>query len=471
MAISSLWSLCACSPRPAFTVSVIAKANALPSPPKIVPTKEPTPVVRIAEDIDPPPSEDPVSCPPLGSVATSKVVTDTRIVRSPIPAIEGDPQTLAPLFEKLARIARGSNERVRIAVYGDSNMTPDFITGAFRRELQARFGDAGHGFVAAVRPWPWYLHQGVLHGVTKEDTWKVFATSTSHVKDGLYGFANMAGESGEPNARTWVMTAPLSKTDATKVGTRASSAEIFYLRRPYGGGFSVLVDGQKTLEVNANARAPEAGFARATFPDGAHRIEAAVRSGHSTRFFGIALERDVPGVIVDSLGTGALNYEQMMHVESNTRRAMLTERNYDLVVFLLGTNMFAPDMHAKWIKGALVDFRAALPSTPLLILSPPDVGKNNKDWNSDPRIAKMATQFREVAKAEHTLYWDFFAAMGGNGAMKNFAKNKIALRDFVHLGPLGGALMGTRFAHEIVREFSAYVEARDVAGCIETKSD
>jgi hypothetical protein len=420
----------------------------------------------------PPPADEPaavlaVSCAPLSPRSTEEVALDTRIVSAKLPPIEGDLEQLVPLYEKLGRIARGSNERVRIGVYGDSNMTPDFITGALRRELQARFGDAGHGFVAAIRPWPWYLHRDVVHGVTKEGSWKVMATSTSPIRDRLYGFANMAGESGEPNARTWVTTSPEDPKSPGGPGTRASSAQIFFLKRPYGGSFSVLVDGKKTEDVTAGQRATEAGFVRMTFPDGPHKVEAVVRLGHPVRFFGTVLERNVPGVVVDSLGTGALNYEQMGRVEESTRRAMLKERDYDLVVFLLGTNMFAPDMHEKWVKNALVDFHVTLPRTPLLMLSPPDVGKGPKDWNSDPRIEKMAKQLREIAAKEHALFWDFFMAMGGPGSMKNFAKNKIALRDFVHLGYKGGTLMGTRFAHELVRGFSAYVAEHPDTGCAE----
>ncbi len=422
---------------------------------------------RADDEPEPEPDVDAVSCPPISRDATTEVAFDTKVVKSPIPEIDGDAQLLAPLYEKLARVARGSNERVRIAVYGDSNMTTDFITGSMRRELQARFGDGGHGFVAAVRPWPWYQHVDVLHGVTKEGTWRVMATSTAPIKDRLYGFANMAGESGEPNARTWVMTRPESDKDKTLPGTRASSAEIFFLKRPAGGSFSVLVDGQKTEDVVASQRTTEAGFVHATFPDGPHKVEAVVKNGHRVRFFGFALERDVPGIVVDSLGTGALNYEQLGRVEETTRGAMLKERNYDLIIFLLGTNMWAPDMHEKWVKTAIASFRTALPTTPLMLMSPPDVGKNNKDWESDPRIEVMAKLFHDIARSEHLLYWDFWKAMGGKGSMKRFAKNNIALRDFVHLTWKGGGIMGRRFSHELVRSFTAYVSDHPEAGCTE----
>jgi len=309
----------------------------------------------------------------------------------------------------------------------------------------------------------------VEHGVTKEGTWRIMATSTAPIKDRLYGFANMAGESGEPNARTWVMTRPDTVKDKNLPGASASSVELFFLKRPAGGSFSLLVDGQKTEDVVATQRTIEAGFVRADFPDGPHKVEAVVRNGHRVRFFGWALERDVPGIVVDSLGTGALNYEQLGRVEETTRRAMLKERNYDLIIFLLGTNMWAPDKHEQWTKTAISSFRAALPDTPLMLMSPPDVGKNNKDWESDPRIEVMAKLFRDIAKSEHLLYWDFWKAMGGKGSMKQFAKNNIALRDFVHLTWKGGGIMGRRFTHELLRGLTAYTHERPEAGCVDSE--
>ena len=33
-----------------------------------------------------------------------------------------------------------------------------------RRKMQARFGDAGHGFILIANPWEWYYHNDVSHG-------------------------------------------------------------------------------------------------------------------------------------------------------------------------------------------------------------------------------------------------------------------------------------------------------------------
>ena len=53
----------------------------------------------------------------------------------------------------------------------------DYMTGEMRRLLQTAHGDAGHGFVALARPWPWYRHQYV---VTDYDTkaWEAYTVTT-----------------------------------------------------------------------------------------------------------------------------------------------------------------------------------------------------------------------------------------------------------------------------------------------------
>jgi hypothetical protein len=98
-------------------------------------------------------------CEPIDKTAYDIGPLETKVADVPLPAIVDDSSDLAPFYERLARLARGkAKDHVRIAVYGDSNMTMDFITGQMRRLFQAKFGDGGHGYVAMARPWGWYRH-------------------------------------------------------------------------------------------------------------------------------------------------------------------------------------------------------------------------------------------------------------------------------------------------------------------------
>ncbi|HLK38941.1 MAG TPA: GDSL-type esterase/lipase family protein [Polyangiaceae bacterium] len=404
------------------------------------------------------------ACPPIDAAKLAEFELDTQVLTIVPPPIVDDTHVLGHLYARLVEIARGrAKDHVRIGVYGDSNMTMDYITSAMRRALAARFGDAGHGFVALARPWQWYRHQDVRHDLQKP-LWRMFATSTNHVSDGYYGFANIAAETTTSGAVTWVETAD----DSAPMGTKCSRFDVYYLKRPRGGSFTIRVDGADLRTVSTAADGYEAGFEGVDVPDGPHKLECVAGKGR-VRLFGVTLERNPEparyGVQVDSLGVGALNFEQMTHVESTTRVQMLAHRKYDLVVFLIGTNMFAPEYHATWVKQVLTDFRTALPETPILILSPPDIVLHHVDLHSDPRIVRLAKQMKTIAAAENAAFWDFRDAMGGDAAIQRFHRMHLAEPDRVHLSRDGGAVMGNRLVYAIFKDMQKWLPDHPDAGC------
>jgi lysophospholipase L1-like esterase len=383
-----------------------------------------------------------------------------ELAQVPIPAFVDAKGSLASFDEAVASLLRGTRKtHVRIAVFGDSNMTRDFISGGMRRALQAPLGDGGHGFVALGRPWGWYSHMDVRHDHGPK--WRLFATSTHRTKDGLYGFANISTESAHPGATTWVQTAG----DEAPVGKSVAAIDLFYAKRPYGGRFAAKIDGQPKAVLSARAERTLAAHERFEVAPGAHRFEVVVEGNGPVRLFGATFETATPGVVIDSLGVGALNYEQMTHVDSETRQQLLKERPYDLVMFLLGTNMFAPDKHEIWMKTALADFAAALPRTPIVVLSPPDSGMTTKDWTSNPRLGRLSEQLRDIAARNGWAFWDFYAAMGGKGSIRHFVKEGLAERDCIHFSRDGGALMGRRIAQALVAHVGQALEREPLLGC------
>lgn len=404
-------------------------------------------------------------CPALDKELTAPFALDTKTISVQPPEIVDDKAVMAHFYTRIAELARGTaKDHVRIGVYGDSNMTADYITGQMRRTLAARFGDAGHGYVGLSRPWPWYLHQDVRHDIKLAD-WRQIATSTDQVGDGEYGFANMAAESSKAGAKAWVKTA----VDTAPIGTKVAHFDVYYLKGPSRGSFEIKIDGNLERTIATASTETEAGFERIDVEDGAHELDAVAVGNGKVRLFGATMERDPApnkfGVIVDSLGVGALNFEQMQHVESKVRVAMLQHRKYDLVVFLLGTNMFAPHLHAKWVANVLKDFRAALPEAPLLILSPPDIILKSDDPHSDPRIVNLAKQMKDIASKEGAAFWDFREAMGGDLSIKRFYKLGLAAGDFVHLTKDGGAIMGNRLVYALFAEMQGWLAKNVEAGC------
>ncbi|MBX3226998.1 MAG: hypothetical protein KIT84_41120 [Labilithrix sp.] len=429
---------------------------------RVVPAAEAataTATASAAEKAAPPPAP---ACPAPDAAKIAPFEVDKKVITADVPKLEDPSGSLASFEDKLLALARGTSKKpVRIGFYGDSNLTSDFLTGHLRRSLQGRFGDAGHGFVGLARPWAWYSHEDVHHHGTWP-LWKQFDCTTDPVVGHRYGFANMAAESSKPGAAAWAGTAG---ADA-KVGRSVSRFDVYFLKRPRGGSFDLLLDGKLQKTVRTAAADYEAGFETVEAPDGPHEIKCVVKGDQAVRLYGTTLERDDPngGVVVDSLGAGALNFQRWMLTEPVIRKAQLERRAYDVVFVWLGMNSMWLEPNRGWATDTIKQIRDALPGVPVVLVSPPDSEKHGSQ-KTDPRIMALVKQLREVAAENDAAFWDFRAAMGGDGAFLEFMKRGLAASDRVHLSREGNVVMGQRLLAALFDDVKARLDAHPDAGC------
>jgi hypothetical protein len=369
------------------------------------------------------------------------------------------PEALASFYDAAAAVLRGTaRDHVRIAVYGDSNLASDYLTGHMRRWLQGEHGDAGHGFVALARPWSHYLHMDVKHG--SKDGWNAYCTTTYPIPDHVYGLGGIVAESYRAGAKAFVETAG----DKSPIGGRVSNVEIYFLKGKLFGRFHVLVDGQRLATLDAHAEEKALGVHRFEIEDGPHRIEfESAEQARRTRLLGAVLERrDKPSFVVDSFGVGALNSLAHAREDPDINRAMLRERRYDLVVFATGSNDPFTLPRATEAMDRLIKLqREALPGVPILLLTPTDRGQRR----TFPGTLLVVTQRQEVAAAHKTALWDQFVAMGGPNGMASFRRRGLAYNDFIHYTEAGGAYIAKRLLHALWRGLEDHLESHPQAGC------
>jgi hypothetical protein len=412
------------------------------------------------------------AAPECTALETAKVTPfatcGTNVVKTPVPDIEDPTHSLAPFYERLAELERGAGARpLRIGMYGDSNLTSDFISAHLRRVLQSRYGDGGHGWISMSKPWGSYRHEDV-NFAGFWPMFKLYAPTTHTTRDKQYGFANMAAESNEIGAAAWAGT---TKDAKAKVGQTVTQFELHYLKQPRGGSFTVLIDKKEVRKVETRAEAFEAGVDTFDVEEGPHEIRCVVRGDGPVRLFGTSLDRAStdpakPGIQLDSLGAGALNFERMtgIWVAKDTRRAQLERRNYDVVVLWLGMNVMFVPPNRDWAKEVIADLKAALPAAPILLLSPGDTALDG-ETKSNPRIVSVIKQLREVATETGVAFWDFRQAMGGDGSIIGFTKRGLTGEDHIHFGPEGSRLMGDRFLCALSTSFSAHIAEHPQTGC------
>jgi lysophospholipase L1-like esterase len=360
--------------------------------------------------------------------------------------------SLQHFYDALARTEKGEPGAVtRIVHYGDSPTTADLITGDIRLLLQRQFGDAGHGFVLIAKPWAWYQHEGVdIAG----SGWQMAPASRFESRDGWFGLGGVTF-SGGPSAVSRIHWRDPGQT----------SFEVWFLKQPGGGAFTVSLDGGPAQRVETESPEKSAGFATVTAQSGAATLDLRVESG-PVRLFGISAAKPGPGVVYDTLGLNGASITvltRMFHQDHWTDE--LRHRNPQLLIINYGTNEadfadFVDKGYEKELREAIRRVRAALPATSILVMSPMDRGRKSEGGEIEtmPTIPRIVAIQRRVALETGCGFFDTFNAMGGHGTMARWyaAHPRLVSADFIHPYPAGGKIIAEIFVRELTAAFNRH---------------
>jgi lysophospholipase L1-like esterase len=372
--------------------------------------------------------------------------------------LQGAPPLLADsnggldhLYEALARTERHEPGAItRVTHYGDSPTTADLITGDIRAMLQARFGDAGHGFVLLAKPWAWYQHRGARLGGSG---WEIFPVTRFEIKDGFYGLGGVN------------FTGGASASTRIHLDDRGQSHfDLYFLREPGGGTVEVSANGAAVASVPTAGDKAFPGFASFDVPGGASSLE--LKPDGPVRLFGITTEKPDPGVVYDSIGlNGASITVLSRRFNAAHWTAELQHRHPDLVTINYGTNEagsapFIDKQYEKELREAIRRVRAALPDSSILVMSPMDRGHltGPGDIETMDTIPRIVDTQRRVAADTGCGFFDTYAAMGGAGTMSRWynSQPRLVYADFIHPYPAGGKIIAAIFVKQIESGLARY---------------
>lgn len=380
-----------------------------------------------------------VALPP----AAAEVLPPTASEKKPPRSIE-DPSghALDPFFRALAAAERKEPKAIaRITYYGDSIVATDFITATLRRKLQRRFGDAGHGFMLMANAWPGYFHNDVVRFAAPG--WQVSRVVGPFARDGLYGLGGVSFRSQGPGV--------FSRFATTKTGSFGLSVSKFvvsYLEQPSGGAMEVRIDGQPRETVETRAESMRSAWKTYEVPEGPHELE--VRAlGANVRAFGVWMERDTPGVVLDAIGIQGCRIRFLDQSDDAHWAEQLKARDPSLVVFQYGMNesedgeLFPLDQYESTMKAVLSQVRAARPFGSCMLVGPMDrADKKGDRYTSRPVVPKLAAIQRKVSGEVGCAYWDTLSAMGGFGTMGFWVQRGLGGADLAHPSSAGADLLG-----------------------------
>ncbi|WP_442799409.1 SGNH/GDSL hydrolase family protein [Pantoea vagans] len=168
----------------------------------------------------------------------------------------------------------------------------------------------------------------------------------------------------------------------------------------------------------------------------------ALTAGQQVKLGGLWLTATKPhGVIVSALGLNGAQISMLEKWQSNWTDTLALLKP-DLIVLAYGTNeSFNTDISLDEYRQTLVrqirKIRRSTPEAAILLVGPGSsimrksaVGCGQRQ---SPLLKPIIEVQKQVAKSEHTLFWDWFSWMGGDCAIEHFAAQDKARPDLIHL--------------------------------------
>jgi lysophospholipase L1-like esterase len=277
------------------------------------------------------------------------------------------------------------------------------------------------------------------------------------------------GNKGDYGLQGLAFTATSSQAYSTFTGWRKNPPpfarlEIYYQAKPGGGEFDVLVDGVSKKEISTAADVRDGKMESLEMEDGPHEVTIRPAGNGEVTLFGVAMERDEPGVVYDSLGSVGASIHWMTLPNLDEWMESLRLRHPHLVILGLGTNEsgygFLPaEQYEADYRKVIEAIRGALPDVSILIMAPMDRGTRgaNGEIVTMPAIPKLVEAQRRVALANHCAFFNTYQAMGGDGTMGRWyhGRPRLVGGDFTHPTGTGANRVGGWLVDALMEGFNA----------------
>lgn len=351
---------------------------------------------------------------------------------------------------------------VRILLFSVSLNGSDRVTSVLRHALQERFGDAGKGFVPIAPGWGAQEHQDVTWSYR---LWRTARINTGLAPDGRYGLGGvLATGSG-------IRTESIFGTVDEGPSNRAVSLfRLFYQAWPDGGAVLLQVDDEEPARVLTASSEIEDRVHEVRAPRGPHRLTVRVGDGEgSLRLYGVVMENEGPGVVVDAYMYLGANVGMMPNFDASHLETQARLRRPDLLVFWMGANdVYARAFTREWLVenygGFIANVRAGRPEASCLVMSVLDKGEDrNGRVVSRSRVPQVVDAQEAAAFAQGCAFLNLYEATGGEGSVARWHHSNPCLvgSDLLHLTAAGAERVGNILHGSLLRSYDDFLATVD----------
>lgn len=357
------------------------------------------------------------------------------------------PDALRPFFRELRALEQKSaDDNVVVSVFGNSLISGDNIVDIVRKRLQERFGDGGRGLLFAESL------KGGNHRRAATATgggWTPFSLAMGPKGVGRFALSGVFHESTRAAVTEWTIDGE-------------PRADFFWLDQDGAPLMDLRADGVR-LALIAPEGSGRAKSIRLRIPEGTKRVTLHASGAHAISY-GLALERDVPGVMLDNYGLPAAEAGKFLTADADAFSDQVKTRRPKLVVFMLGGN---EGRRLTWSRvpqkasrsripgdlARLIDRATqSVPETACLVVGPIDSVEDDS-FTTQPHVRDVIAIERRVAEEKGCAFFDLFQAMGGEGSLARFHARGWLHEDRVHPQGRGLDVLGELIASGLLRAY------------------
>ncbi len=347
-------------------------------------------------------------------------------------------------FSRLERCEKKKNTVVRVLHFGDSLIWADFVTSGFRYRFIKDFGDGGRGLVPIISKAERMIWDHSNMTPWGQVDWRIAQAWGS--PDPVLGFL---GETAFPVGGTVTMPHRLPDDPRFSPWSKVT----LYYRPPADGAtpFTVKLvhDGGTIAETVRPRPGRPCSLVEYAVPR-SRAVTITLGDLPARRFHLDALNFETPyGVAYSSVSRQGIEMVDLLTVSEESFSCGMKQYAPDLVVFQYGvnesqnmwlSNHTPPSVFKKGLEDVIDRFRKHLPETDMLILSPVERIRRNKQGVMDtmPEILIIRDVMKEVCARKGVAFYDSFEALGGRGHNRLLYEKKLMQDDRTHLTREGG---------------------------------
>jgi lysophospholipase L1-like esterase len=289
--------------------------------------------------------------------------------------------------------------------------------------------------------------------------WSVSRIVGPYAADGLYGLGGVSFKA-EKNV--------LARFGTAKTGQFGKGVAHFvldYLQAPDGGTLQVSVDGVPKQLVSTRGIEKKSAYFTLDVADGEHEFEIFTKSG-VTRAFGVVLERDTPGVVLDALGVQGARIRFLDKQDDAHWAEQLAWRKPDLLIYEFGANesrdgfLYSMADYHRTMKDVLTQGQRALPGSSCLVIGAMDrAAKVGDEIVSMRVIPSIVAEQRSTAAEVGCAFFDTYAAMGGAHSMPTWVRRGLGQADMTHPTAVGSEVIGNWVFRGLMQAYNASLKA------------